>query len=136
MKNGKKLNAGMRKLISKHGFNYENYLYIKNTSTEITFIHKDGRQTITINKKTGQVDVKEEWPKEPKCINCRYCTKFVSGYYCEHPRLDEAAQKYEERHNKRINKFKPFIGIKKPKTTIRYCPYKELKRTQEGEKKK
>ena len=136
MKNGKKLNAGMRKLISKHGFNYENYLYIKNTSTEITFIHKDGSQTITINKKTGQVDVKEEWPKEPKCANCRYRTKNVSGYYCEHPRLKESVSKYEERTKRKIKKFVSFIGIKQPKTTMRYCPYNELKRMQEGRENK
>lgn len=128
MKNAKKLNASMRKLLSKHGFEYEKYYYNKNTSTEVVFIHKDESQTITINKKTGQVIVKNEWPKEPRCSKCRYCSKNVSGYYCEHPSLEAARESWEIRNKKKITKFPSFIGLRPPKTTIRHCPYKELKK--------
>ena len=135
MKNGKKLNSTMRKLMTAHGFNYENYLYTKNTSTETVFVHKDGSQTITI-KRTGEVVVKGEWPEAPSCQTCRYITHDVTGHYCKHPRLKESVASYENRINKKVNKFISFIGLKVPKTTIRYCPYKELKRTQEGREKK
>lgn len=64
-------------------------------------------------------------------MNCKYCNYCVfkgggicGGYFCNHPKIEESAEKYENATNKRISKTRCFIGFKQIKTTLRWCPFK------------
>ncbi|QNM11765.1 MULTISPECIES: hypothetical protein [Bacillota] len=63
-----------------------------------------------------------------KCKECKYChyggTGLAGGYKCRHPKLEECAEKYEKKTNKRMTKACWYIGFKLIKTSLRYCPYK------------
>lgn len=50
MKQGKRLTVDMKKLLTKNGFNHENYLYIKNTTTSVEFVHRTTGETVEIQK--------------------------------------------------------------------------------------
>lgn len=55
MKHPKKINVEMKKMLSKCGLDFTKYWFIKNTSTDITFVHKEDNSTVTINKKSGEI---------------------------------------------------------------------------------
>ena len=50
MKQGKRLTVEMKKLLTKNGFNHEDYLYIKNTTHTIEFVHRTSGERLMIYK--------------------------------------------------------------------------------------
>lgn len=63
--------------------------------------------------------------QKTKSFICRDC-EFARGLYCRHPRILESAKAYEERTQKHITKTSWFLGWKMPKTSLRWCPLKEI----------
>ena len=61
-----------------------------------------------------------------KCSQCRYCKTIKypnrSEYRCTHQDIEESAEEYEARQEKRISKDKNMIGYAMPKTALRWCP--------------
>ena len=50
MKQGKRLTVEMKKLLAKNGFNHEDYLYTKNTTHTIEFVHRRTYGRLIIEK--------------------------------------------------------------------------------------
>lgn len=50
MKQGKRLTVEMKKLLTKNGFNHEDYLYTKNTTHTIEFVHRRTNKKLLIEK--------------------------------------------------------------------------------------
>lgn len=61
-----------------------------------------------------------------KCSQCRYCKTIkypnCNEYRCTHQDIEESAEEYEVRQEKRISKDKNMIGYVMPKTALRWCP--------------
>lgn len=72
-----------------------------------------------------------------KCSECKYCEDYgrgiSGGYHCTHERVCESAEEYALRKGKRINKEHSFIGYNMIKTSLRYCPLKEVKEAMKEE---
>ncbi len=50
MKNGKRPTLAQKKRMSKRNLNYENWLVVKDTSTEMVIVHRDTNRTRVIKK--------------------------------------------------------------------------------------
>ncbi len=50
MKNGKKPTLAQKKLMTRYHLNYENWLVVKDTSTEMVILHRATNRTRTILK--------------------------------------------------------------------------------------
>lgn len=50
MKNGKKLTFEMKKLLTKNGYDANDYLYVKNQEEIITFVKKDTKEIVVVRK--------------------------------------------------------------------------------------
>lgn len=71
--------------------------------------------------------------KDIKCMDCVYCTDYSKPYQkqnyfvCKHKDINKSAERYEKITGKRLVKANNFIGFKPIKTTLKYCPLKEVK---------
>lgn len=71
--------------------------------------------------------------KDIKCMDCVYCKDYSSifqkqnNFICTHENIFKSAEEYEKKNGKRIIKQKNFIGFKPIKTSLKYCPLKEVK---------
>lgn len=71
--------------------------------------------------------------KDIKCMNCVFCKDYsktyekLNNFVCTHDDINKSAERYEKKTGRRISKSKDFIGFKPIKTTLRYCPLKEVK---------
>lgn len=55
MKHGKKPSVAQRKVIKSNGLNYENWLVVKDTSTEMVLVHRHSDSTTrTIHKENEE----------------------------------------------------------------------------------
>lgn len=50
MKNGKRPTRAQKMLMTKHRLNYNNWLVVKDTSTEMVIVHRESGKTRTIKK--------------------------------------------------------------------------------------
>ena len=50
MKQGKRLTIEMKKMLAAYGFDYNDYLYIKNTTHTVEFVHRRTGKTLLIEK--------------------------------------------------------------------------------------
>ena len=50
MKNGKRPTVKQKKLITQQKLNYNNWLVVKDTSTEMVIVHRESGKTRTIEK--------------------------------------------------------------------------------------
>ena len=74
-----------------------------------------------------------EKKKDIKCKDCIFCKDYSKSYQkqnyfiCTHKDIETSAKRYEKKTGKRIIKQKNFIGFKPIKTSLKYCPLKEVK---------
>lgn len=72
--------------------------------------------------------------KNVKCMDCVYCKdcsnifQKQNHFICTHENIFKSALEYEKKTGKRIIKQKDFIGFKPIKTSLKYCPLKEVKK--------
>lgn len=50
MKQGKRITREMKMMLIRNGYNPDDYLYIKNTTHTVEFVHRKTRKTILIEK--------------------------------------------------------------------------------------
>lgn len=50
MKHGKRLTVEMKKMLSSNGFDYKEYLYIKNTTNTVEFVNVKSGRIVVIEK--------------------------------------------------------------------------------------
>lgn len=50
MKQGKRLTVEMKKMLTANGYDYADYLYIKNTTHTVEFVHRVTGKTVLIEK--------------------------------------------------------------------------------------
>lgn len=66
-----------------------------------------------------------------KCKYCKWCKYsgygMSAGYWCSHENVVKSASSYEKQSKRTITKSKDFIGKEMPKTSLRWCPLKDVK---------